>query len=184
MVWNEILSFVFIACSALIYACSLQCNTKNKIFFVQLFSTCFYLASYIVIVNIRAAALIGTITAAVEILRIIAFYLIEKTRKFDTRRVNGLTALFFSLLLVVCAIFTWSGWICLLPVVGGIIVSFAMGSKNLLMMKIAFALQSILITIYLFLLTLWFNAFSQVFVLIFSIIGLITFLAKRNHQKN
>jgi len=29
MLWNEILSFVFIACSALVYACSLQCNTKN-----------------------------------------------------------------------------------------------------------------------------------------------------------
>lgn len=183
MLWNEILSFICIVCSALIYALSLQFNRKKSILITQVFSSSLYLLSYFFILNLYAAASVGLATAVIEIFRVIVFYLINKTEKFNSQKNNILAALFFSCLLIISAVFTWNGWITLLPIVGGVIVSFAMGSKNLLMMKVAFVIQSILTIIYLFFLTLWFNAYSQIIVLVFSIIGLVSYLLKTKQQK-
>ena len=54
-------------------------------------------------------------------------------------------------------------------------------NKNILIIKIAFIIQSILISIYLLLLSLIINATSQIFVLIFGIVGLITYI--KNSKK-
>ena len=78
--------------------------------------------------------------------------------------------LVFSVALTICTIFAWSGWISLLPLISAIIVSFALANKNVLIIKFAFIIQAVLITTYLFLLALWINAISQIFVFVFGLV--------------
>jgi hypothetical protein len=59
----------------------------------------------------------------------------------------------FSLVLTACSIFTWDGWISIIPLFGTVFVSIALGCKNLVFVKFSFAVQAILISTYLFILS-------------------------------
>ena len=85
MLWNEIVSSVCICCSATIFSVSLQMKKKLQILFIQLFASVLYIASYLFVVNINAAATVGAITASLEMLRLIVFFIIEKYEKLNTR---------------------------------------------------------------------------------------------------
>lgn len=183
MVWNEIVSSICICCSATIFSLSLQEKTKLTMLFIQMFASLLYLLSYVFVITINQAALIGAITAGFEILRLIVFYIIEKTEKFNTRKINLIAMISFSIILTVCTLFAWGGWISILPLVSAIVVSLALGNQDVLIIKIAFIIQAVLITTYLFLLTLWINAASQVFVFAFGIVGLITYLKGNKTKK-
>lgn len=176
MVWNEIVSAVCIYLSAIIFSLSLQGKSKLTILFVQLFASFLYLANYLFVITINPAAQIGAITAGCEILRLLTFFFIEKSEKYNTKKWNIITAIIFSVALTVCTIFAWSGWFSIFPLIAAIIVSLALGNKNIKLIKIAFIIQAACIIAYLFMLNLWLNAISQIFVLIFGIIGLITYI--------
>jgi hypothetical protein len=183
MLWNEIISSICIYCSATIFSISLQGQTKLKILFIQMFASLLYLMSYLFVLNINSAALIGAITATFEIVRLLVFYFLEKNEKFNTRKINLIAMISFSIILIVCTILNWAGWISILPLISAILVSLALGNKNVLIIKIAFIIQAALITTYLLLLTLWINAASQIFVFIFGIIGLFIFIHKNKLNK-
>lgn len=178
MLWNEIVSSVCICCSAAIFSLSLQGVTKIKILFIQMFASLLYLMSYLFILDVNAAALVGAITAGFEIIRLIVFYFLEKKEKFNTKTINLIAMISFSIILTVCTIIAWGGWISIFPLISAVIVSLALGNKNVLIIKIAFIIQAALITTYLLLLSLWINAASQIFVFVFGIVGLISFIKK------
>lgn len=183
MLWNEILSSICICCSAAIFSLSLQGMTKIKILFIQMFATALYLASYLCVLNVNSAALVGAITAGFEMVRLIVFYVIEKHEKFNTKTINLIAMITCSIILTVCTIVAWGTWISIFPLISAIIVSLALGSKNIIVIKIAFIIQAAFITTYLLLLSLWINAASQVFVFAFGIVGLITYLKKNKKNK-
>ena len=178
MGWNEIVSAVCIYLSATIFSLSLQGKSKVQILFIQLFASMLYLANYLFVITINPAAKIGAITAGFEILRLLVFFFIEKSEKFNTKKWNIAAAISFSIILTVCTIFAWCGWFSILPLISAILVSIALGTKDVKFIKIAFIIQAACIVTYLFLLNLWLNAISQVFVFIFGIIGLITYMKK------
>lgn len=184
MLWNEILSSICICCSAVIFSLSLQGMTKTKILFIQMFATVLYLASYLFVLNINSAALVGAITAGFEMIRLIVFYVIGKHEKFNTKTINLVAMITFSIILTVCTIVAWGEWISIFPLISAIIVSLALGSKNVVVIKVAFIIQAAFITTYLFLLSLWINAVSQLFVFVFGIIGLIMLLKNNKYNKS
>lgn len=178
MLWNEIVSSVCICCSAAIFSVSLQGRKKLQILFIQMFASLLYVSSYLFVVKTNPGAVVGAITAGLEMLRLIVFFIIERKEKFNTRKVNLIAMISFSVVLTVCTIFAWGGWISIFPLISAIIVSLALGNKNVLIIKIAFIIQAVLISTYLFLMSLWINAASQVFVFICGVVGLIAYLHK------
>ena len=184
MFWNEIVSSICICCSAAIFSLSLQGMKKIKILFIQMFASILYLASYLFVITINPVALVGAITAGFEILRLVVFFLIEKNEKFNTRNINLIAMIAFSVILTVCTIFAWGGWISILPLISAIVVSLALGSKDVVIIKLAFIFQAALITTYLLLLSLWINAASQIFVFLFGIFGLVMYLRKNKKQNS
>ena len=147
-----------------------------------MFSSILYILSYIFALNVNSASLIGVIIAVFEFIRLIVFCIIEKSDKFNTKITNFVTVFTFLIILTTCIIFAWSGWISILPLIGTILVTIALGCKDVLLIKISCVMQSVLITIYLLLLTLWINAITQVFVFVFGVIGVITYLVKNRRS--
>lgn len=184
MLWNEIVSSVCICCSAAIFSLSLQGQTKIKILFIQMFASLLYLLSYVFVINVNAAALVGACTAMFEIIRLIVFYFLEKNEKYNTRKINLIAMISFSIILTICTILTWAGWISMLPLVSAVLVSLALGNKNVVIIKISFIIQAVFIITYLLLLSLWINAVSQIFVFVFGIVGLVVYLRKNKATQN
>ncbi len=176
MEWYEIVSIVCIFGSAILFSVSLQGQTKLKILFVQMFATVLYLLNYIFVLSTNDGTLAGAITAGFEILRLVIFYVIESKEKFNTSMTNYVAMVFFSVALTVCSIFTWNGWTSIFPLVSAILVSIALGNKNVVFIKIAFIVQAGLITTYLLLISLWINAISQILVFIFGVLGLVRYV--------
>lgn len=173
MIWNEIISIICMFCSAGICCISLQGQTKLKILFIQLFACLFYLANYLFVININATALIGVITASCEILRLIAFYFIEKSEKYNTFKFNFICAMFFNVLLITLSVIAWSSWFSFLPLVGAILVNLSLSTKNVVLIKFAFVIQAALVITFLILSGLFINAIPQMFICVFGIVGIV-----------
>ena len=183
MTWNEIVSAICICLSAALFSLSLQGQTKLKILFVQFFATLLYLLNYLFVITIIPTAKIGAITASFEILRLFVFYFIEKSKKYNTKTWNLVAAIAFSIILTICTILSSDSWYGIFPLVAAILVSLALGNKNVILIKIAFIIQAACIVTYLLLLGLYLNAASQVFVFVFGIVGLITLILKTKKEK-
>lgn len=180
MAWNEIASAICICCSATIFSLSLQFNTKLKIFFVQIFASILYILNYAFVIK---TALAGVIAGSFEMLRLITFYIIENKEKYNTKKVNLIAGISFAVILTICGIITWDAWYSVLPIIGAIVCSLVMGTKNVLWLKCVYVFQTICIVVYLIMLGLWINMISQVVVLVCGIVGLITFILKRKKEK-
>lgn len=179
MTWNEIVSAVCMVLSSLIFSISLQLSHKKQMLIVQLCSSFFYIANYAFVISTTQSALMATITACCEAIRLVVFFFIEKSEKYNTKKVNLVAGISFCVLLTSLNLIAWDGFLGLLPLIGGNIVSIALGAKNVVLVKLACVIQTVLIVIYLFMLSLWINAGSQVFVLILGIIGLFVSLKKQ-----
>lgn len=184
MTSNEIISAICICLSAIIFSVSLQAHTKLRILFVQLFASLLFLANYLFVLTIIPSAKIGAITSTFEILRLIVFYLLEKSKKLNNVKYKLTASIIFCIILTICTILAWSGWISLFPLVAAILVSLALGSENIVFLKLAYIFQAACITTYLLLLSLWINAVSQIVVFIFGIVGLVLFLKNKNSNKS
>lgn len=179
MLWNEIVSSVCICCSATIFSLSLLVKTKIKMLYIQMFASILYISSYLFAFATNYAALVGAITAGFEFVRLIVFFLIEKSERYNTPKNNLIAVLSFSVVLTVCSIFAWSGYISLLPLISSIMVSISLGSKKVLVIKIACTIQAVMIAVYLFLMSLWINAASQLAVFVLGVVGLIWYFKKK-----
>lgn len=183
MVWQEIISFICICLSAIVYSLSLQLKTKRNILYVQLFSTTLFLLNYLFVIKIIPSAVIGVITACFELLRLIIFYNIEKNEKYNTKKNNLIAGILFSVILSICTIFAWSGLVSILPMLGSITVSLALGSKNIIIIKLACIINTIFTFIYLLVLSLYLNAWTQVFAIVLGIVGLVKYIMQNKKLK-
>ena len=179
MVWNEIVSMICVFCSASIFSYSLLRKSKKNILWIQIMSGILYTSSYFVLIPVIESALIGGAVALVEFIRIIAFYLIEKYSNQKKKILNLVVGLFFVIVIAFLSKFTWTSWVCVFPLVGGVIVGFALCVQSVLTIKICYLIQTTCAIIYLFLMSLYFNGISQIFVLIVGFCGLIITLRKR-----
>lgn len=182
MVLEEIISAVCICISALIFSISLQGQTKLKILLIQMIASILYFCSYMFVLEINPKANIGLITASCEILRLIIFYLIDKNKKYNTLKIKMITSIVFCVMLTALTIWMEPSWFCLLTLVGAILVSLALGCKNLILIKTAFIIQAAGITTYLFLMNLWINAASQAVVFVLGVVGLIIYIVKTKKE--
>lgn len=183
MVWNEIVSAVCIYLSSTIFTVSLFFKSKTKLLALQLLSSVFYISNFAFVISILPSALVGTITAVCEIIRIVVFYVIANNEKLNTHKNNLIAGIAFSVVLSVCVAFSWCGAISLLPLLGSILVSMALGSKNLYLLKGAILLQTAMITTYLFLLGLALNAIAQLIVFAIGTTSLVVMLVKDKIKK-
>ena len=179
MHWTEIASAICIYLSATIFCVAMFKKNKQNLLFVQLFASALYLSSLLFVIALNSNSFIGVLTSVCELLRVVCFYLLERSEIYNTKKNNLLLAVGFCLLMCVCTIFSWKSAVSLLPFISAILVSLALGIKNLLLLKITYVIQSILTTTYFFLLDLPINAYSQVLIALLGSISLITTLKDR-----
>lgn len=173
MAWYEIVSAICIFLSAGVFSYSLLRKTKGNILVTQMFSSSLYILSYVFIITTMLSATVGLITAVFEMIRVLVFYAIEKSEKYNTTKINITFSVIFSVILSTAAAFAWQGWISLLPLIGTVVNSFALGSKNVYFIKFAGIFAAILVGIYFLVLNLPLNALSQVVVIGVTVFGLI-----------
>lgn len=177
MTTEYILSQIFICLSALLFTVSLQFNNKAQILFIQIFACVLYFSHYFLL-----GVILGGCFAIIEMLRLIAFYVIDKNKKINTTKINTLVSIIFAIIFIITSLITWNAWFCIMPLVASVIVSLALGRKNVIVIKVAFLIQSVLITTYLFLISSTVGAISQIVVFIGSCIGIATMLVKQRKK--
>ena len=168
-----ILSQVFICISACIYSISLILKTKQKMLALQMISSVFYISHYFLL----KANLAGFV-AVLETIRLLVFFLLDKKEKFNKPIIRIFACVLFSLLSIVCAVFTWNGIYCLLPLIATVVVNITLSFKNVIFYKIGALIYASLIIIYLFLIGSILGGISQSLSFVFGLIGLIKSLIK------
>ncbi len=174
-----ILSQVFICISAVIYSISLILKTKQKMLFLQLISSMFYISHYFLL-NAKLAGFV----AIVETIRLLVFFFIDKKEKLNKMWVRVLACLTFSILSIVCAVFTWNGIYCILPLIATIVVNITLSFKNVIFYKVGAMVYASLIIAYLFLIGSTLGGISQSVSLVFSIVGIIMEIKNIKKSKN
>lgn len=168
-----ILSQVFICISACIYSISLILKTKQKMLALQMISSVFYISHYFLL----KANLAGFV-AVLETIRLLVFFLLDKKEKFNKPIIRIFACVLFSLLSIVCAVFTWNGIYCLLPLIATVVVNITLSFKNVIFYKVGALIYASLIIIYLFLIGSILGGISQSLSFVFGLIGLIKSLIK------
>ena len=168
-----ILSQVFICISACIYSISLILKTKQKMLALQMISSVFYISHYFLL----KANLAGFV-AVLETIRLLVFFILDKKEKFNKPIIRIFARVLFSLLSIVCAVFTWNGIYCLLPLIATVVVNITLSFKNVIFYKVGALIYASLIIIYLFLIGSILGGISQSLSFVFGLIGLIKSLIK------
>ena len=176
---DNIISYICVCISALIFSLGILLKVKKNILYVNILSSTFYASSYIFLGN-----KLGAVFAMWGILRLLAFSFLGENERYDTKTLNIISSSFFAVLYTVSAVFTWTDWFCILPVIGDILVSFVLGSKNVTVIKFVVLVQAILNTTYLFLLGSVVGGISQLFVSILTIVGIIRMFKKSENNDN
>ncbi len=172
-----ILSQVFICISACIYSISLILKTKQKMLALQMISSVFYISHYFLL----KANLAGFV-AVLETIRLLVFFLLDKKEKFNKPIIRIFACVLFSLLSIVCAIFTWDGIYCLLPLIATVVVNITLSFKNVIFYKFGALIYASLIIVYLFLIGSILGGISQSITFVFGLIGLIKSLKNLKKQ--
>ncbi|MGN1208617.1 MAG: YgjV family protein [Christensenellales bacterium] len=163
-----ILSQVFICISACIYSISLILKTKQKMLFLQMISSIFFITHYFLL----DAKLAGFV-AVLETIRLFVFFFIDKKEKLNKVWIRSCACLVFSALSIVTALFTWNAIYCLLPLVATIVVNITLSFKNVFFYKIGAMIYSILIISYLFIIGSIVGGISQCVAFVFSVAGIV-----------
>ena len=183
MVWNEIVSAVCVCLSATIFSISLLNNIKKNILFIQIFSSILYISSYVIMIPILDTAVMGSIVAIAEVIRLIVFFFITNSESFNTMNINIITGVSFAILISVATIYAWAGWYCVFPLIGGIMVSLALGCKSVMWIKLSYIFQTFCVILYLAFMHLWINMGSQIVVIIMGVVGLFGFILKKRKDE-
>lgn len=170
-----ILAQIFTGISCLFYAISLLLKSKAKLLIVQIISSIFFIAQYFLL-----GSYIGGIVATLEMIRIVVFYFIDKYR--NTPKLRFIASASFIVLGLISATFTWANWYSIFPLLGLIAVTVCLGFNNLIALKISCIFSAICASFYLYLLSSIFGMFTQIFIIIVGVTGLIIYILK--NKKN
>jgi uncharacterized membrane protein YuzA (DUF378 family) len=169
-----LLAQIFTGISCAFYALSLLLKSKSKLLIVQIISSIFFVTQYFLL-----GSYIGGAIATLEMIRVVVFYFINKYK--DTNKVRFIASISFIVVGLVCAIFTWANWYSIFPLLGLITVTVCLGLKNLIALKISCIFSALCATFYLYLLGSIFGMFTQIFIIIVGITGLIIYIVKNKN---
>ena len=174
-----ILSYVFLAISAISYGASTLIKNKKWLLAVQIVSSFMYIFSLLCL-----KAMTAFIVAIFDTLRLVVFYFVELKKGGKKAKLYAGLALF-----VVCVFssyFSWNGWYSILPICSSFIILICLVISKDLYIKFSVLISAISVTIYLILNGLFIAAGLEAIAILNALIGLIlTFIqiAKNKSKK-
>ena len=125
-----ILSQILVVVSSLIYSISMLIPNKRGLLYMQMFSSSLFALHYFFL-----EAYIGGIVSALDAIRIVTFYFIDKRNNTDINRKIACAS--FIVIGLIGAYFTWENWYSIFPIISLIIVNTALALQNLKILKIS-----------------------------------------------
>ena len=170
-----VLSQIFVGVSSALYALSLLVKSKKILLLVQIISSIFFVAQYLLL-----GAYLGGLVAGLELIRTITFYFIDKN--FNTNKVRFTASAIFIVVGIIGSIFTWATWYSVLPLLGLLAVTTCLAFNSIVPLKLSCIFSAICAGIYLIFLKSYFGFATQVFIIVIGVTGLITMLIKNKKQ--
>ena len=170
------LAFVLMLINAIFFALSFFAKSKVQLLLLQIVSYIFFSLQYLVV-----GAYTGAIVVAVDAMRIIAFYFIEKYKNTNTVRLAA--GAIFIVICIVSTALTWDKWYSILPALGTIAVIISIMINKLLVIKIVSLITCPFQLVYMILIKSYLNIIIEVCIIIAISIAVIIDLVKLKKQK-
>ncbi len=170
------LAFAFMLVNAVFYALSFFAKSKVVLLLLQIVSNIFFGLQYLVL-----KAYTGAIVIAVDTVRILAFFFVEKFKNTNlTRTVVGL---FFIIACIISAALTWDRWFSILPLLATTLAIVSLMTNNLLLIKIFGLISCPFQMIYMIFIKSYFNLIVEIFIIIMETIAVTIDIVKMKKQK-
>lgn len=160
-----ILSQVLVGVSDVFLIMSMLSKNKRNIVINLILSTILFGSHYVCL-----SAWTGAFIAFFEIIFLIVIYLLEK---YNKSKYNICASIITILATVAISIFTWAGWISILPMLAMVIYLIAMLFTNIIIVKGGTFVRMALNGTYMFLIKSYLGVIFTAVVLIFTIYGII-----------
>lgn len=160
-----ILSQVLVGVSDVFLIISMLSKNKRNIVINLILSTILFGFHYVCL-----GALTGAFIAFFEIIFLIAIYLLEK---YNKSKYNIYASIITVLATVTISIFTWAGWISILPMLAMVVYLIAMLFTNIIIVKGGTFIRLALNGVYMFLIKSYLGVLLTLVVLGFTIFGII-----------
>lgn len=170
------LAFVFMLINALFYAVSFFAKRKVTLLLLQIFSNIFFCLQYLVV-----KANTGAIVIAVDTLRLIAFYFVEKFKNTNPMRIS--VGLIFIVVSIVCAALTWDKWFSVLPLLSTVSITASLMVNKLIVVKVVSMLANPLQLVYMIFIKSYLNLIIDACVVTASTIAVIIDLRRLKKRK-
>ena len=160
-----VLSQVLVVFSDIFCIWSMLCHKKKNIVSLLIVSTILFASHYLCLGGWTGASI-----AILELGFLIVMYLLEIKNK---TRFNPLVTVITIVATIIISVFTWAGWISLLPTIAMIIYLVTMMFKNVVIVKTGTFIRIALNAIYMLLLASYFGAGLSSVILAFTIYGIV-----------
>ncbi len=160
-----ILSQVLVGLADLLYICSMLTKKKTGLLLFLLVSDILFALHYLCL-----DAMTGSITIFIDVVFLIAVYLIEK---FGNKKYVPIAVILAMIGTIITCIFTWAGPISLLPLFSMLIYLFGMIFSNIIFVKGGAMCRNILNIVYMILITSYVGAGLEFALMISAIVGII-----------
>ena len=171
-----ILSQVLVVVSSLIYSISMLLPNKRGLLYMQIFSSSLCALHYFLL-----SAYIGGIVSALDSIRIVTFYFIDKKNNTDINRKIACAS--FIIIGLIGSYFTWESWFSIFPVISLIIVNTALALQNLKVLKISLNISILFVIAYMIFIKSYFGMATQIVVFVIGVIGAIRDIINTNKTK-
>ena len=142
---------------------------------MQIFSSLFYALHCFFV-----GAAVGGIVSCFDLIRVLIFYILEKNN--GTKNQKVLTASILFVVAIICSVFSWEGWLSILPVFATLVFIISLAISRLLVIKFATLLTGLCSFSYLWLSGSKFGAYIELIPVCFALIGIVLTIC--NHLKN
>ena len=160
-----VLSQILVAISDLFCILSMMSKNKKKVVFFLILSTIMFASHYMCLGGWTGAAI-----ALVEIVFLMALYLLETYKKTQYNVLLSITTI---ILTIVLSIVTWGGWISILPMVAMVIYLLGLIFKNVIIVKSCTFIRLALNGLYMLMLKSYIGAGLTLVILAFTIYGIV-----------
>lgn len=171
-----ILSQILVVFSDLFCIVSMMCKKKKQVVFYLIISTILFASHYACL-----TAWTGAVIGAIELVFLILMYLLEVK---DKTKHNISLCVATMIITVVLSIITWDTWISSIPMIAMIIYLFGLIFSNIIIVKTCTFIRLILNGVYMLLLKSYFGAALTIFILIFTIVGIVIDCKNKKQQNN
>ncbi|MFA5602248.1 MAG: YgjV family protein [Bacilli bacterium] len=139
-------------------------NKRKTVLILLIIHTVLYGIHYLIL-----GAFIGFIALMIETLRNVVFYFKGKNHKEN----SFLVLIFFFIIFILTSIFTWDGFIKIIPLIASLIITYGIWQKNLSIYRITSLSCAILYIIYNIINVTYIGMIGEAVIAIFAFIGII-----------